>query len=156
MDELKLRLEYLEQISKPAEQDSEESLLKTVDAIGDNLQELLGKNEDEFNRRAANVASGTEPSNPDEPPLEVQKQSILARNEQLKSMVSSIDDLDFSIPPPPSQETAEVAQRMVEKANALGKEFDELTLRSTELTNKLLSQIASENAAVAMNNDDRA
>lgn len=154
MDELKLRLEYLEQISKPSEQDSEGALLQTVDAIGDSLQELLGKNQDEFNRRAANVASRTEPTDPKDPPLDVQRQSIVARNEQLKKMVSSIDDLNFNIPQPPSQAHAETTQRLVEKSNALGQEFDELTLRSAELTNKLLQRIASENAAVA-NSDDR-
>lgn len=149
MDELRLRLEYLETASQG--QTEQETLLAKVDAIESSLVSMLGVKHQEAQRLASELERRFDDSlngredGPENPPQALRQAIISSKFNELAKLATELESqLPLEVPevrPPPNPE------ELILKASQLGREFDELTARSTELTRKLMEQVTKENAA---------
>lgn len=148
MDELKLRLEFLEHVSHDAE--SDQALLNQIDEIGATLDTMVGVRQNEVNRMATEVSKQKEIADPNEPAAEVKEEALNARYEDLSRLADELDMYTpLEVPEPAANQSIEERSRsLIEKASQLGRDFDELTVRSTELCRKLVGQVSEENTAV--------
>lgn len=144
MDELRLRLEYLETACQGRSDD--DTLLAKVDAMESSLVSMLGIKQHEAQRLASELERRIENSQntSEDPPNAVKQAILLSKFDELAKLATELEtQLPLEIPdvrPPPNSE------ELISKASELGKEFDELTARSTELTKRLLEQVTKENA----------